>query len=198
MITDINQLDLSKRYTYVDYLSWKFKERVELMKGYIHKMSPAPNVRHQRISGKFFLVIGNYLENSHCQVFSAPFDVRLPLPKSQQKKGKIDTVVQPDLCVICDPAKLDEQGCNGAPDLVIEILSPGNTKKEMKDKLLIYQEAGISEYWLVDPEHSFLISYQLNQAGKYIGTTPYTDEDEVSSIVLKKLKIDLSKVFAEP
>ncbi len=195
MITDINELDFSKKYTYSDYLTWQFKERVELIKGYIFRMSPAPNRKHQRISWTLTVEIGSYLKSKKCQAYSAPFDVRLPLPKSKQKKGKVNTVVQPDIVVVCDESKLDERGCNGAPDLVIEILSPGNTKKEMKNKLEIYQFSKVIEYWLVDPISQFVIIYTLNEKGKYIGSVPFTDEDILTSNVLKGLKINLSEVF---
>ncbi len=195
MITDINQLDLSKKYTYTDYLTWHFKERVELIKGRIFKMSPAPNRRHQTISRVLQGELYIFLKNKICQLFVAPFDVRLPLPMPKQKEGKVDTVVQPDVVVVCDENKLDEQGCNGAPDVVIEILSPGNSKREMKDKYQLYESAGIKEYWLVDPEHEFVIIYALNEEGRYIGSTPFTDEDVVESNVLKGLKIKLSEVF---
>ena len=195
MITDINQLDFSKKYTYADYLTWQFQERVELIKGFIFKMSPAPNRKHQAISRELFLDIGNFLRKKNCQVFHAPFDVRLPLSKDKIKEGKTDTVIQPDITVVCDENKLDKQGCNGAPDLVIEILSPGNSKREMKDKYQLYQSASIPEYWLVDPEREFVIIYSLNEEGKYIGSEPFTNEDIVKSSVLKGLKIDLSEVF---
>ncbi len=195
MITDINQLDLSKKYTYTDYLTWHFKERVELIKGRIFKMSPAPNRRHQTISRVLQGELYIFLKNKICQLFVAPFDVRLPLPVPIQKEGKVDTVVQPDVVVVCDENKLDEQGCNGAPDVVIEILSPGNSKREMKDKYQLYESAGIKEYWLVDPEHEFVIIYALNEEGRYIGSIPFTDEDVVESNVLKGLKIKLSEVF---
>ena len=132
MITDINQLDFNKKYTYADYLTWQFKERVELIKGRLFRMSPAPNVKHQEIVGDIYGNLWSFLKNKPCRVFVAPFDVRLPnLDENNSKKY---TVVQPDVTVICDASKLDEQGCNGAPDLVVEVLSPGNTAKEMNDK----------------------------------------------------------------
>lgn len=195
MVTNINELDFSKTYTYADYLTWQFQERVELIKGRIFKMSPAPNRNHQRISTDVVGRIWSFLKNSSCQVFHAPFDVRLPLPEHQIKGEKVTTVVQPDITVVCDENKLDEQGCNGAPDLVIEILSPGNTKKEMKNKLEIYQSAGIPEYWVVDPEREFIIIYHLNEAGNYIGTTPFTDEDILRSPVLVGFELDVSEIF---
>jgi Uma2 family endonuclease len=195
MITDINQLDFSKEYTYADYLTWQFKERVELIKGRIFKMSPAPNRKHQAISGEIFYLIKTFLRKKHCHVFHAPFDVCLPLPKDKATGDKIATVVQPDITVICDESKLDEQGCNGAPDIVIEILSPRNSTLEMKDKYQLYQSAGILEYWLVAPEHEFVIIYTLNTEGKYVGSEPVTKEDTLESTVLIGLKIDLSEVF---
>lgn len=198
MITDFRQLDLSKQYTYADYLTWQFKERVELIRGWVFKMSPAPNVRHQRISGFIFNEVYNHLRGNFCQVFTAPFDVRLPLPPHKVKGDKIDTVVQPDIVVICDPAKLDEQGCIGAPDIVIEILSPGNTRREMKDKMELYQSAGVQEYWVVDPEHEFIIIYTHNEAGLYSGSVPYTEDTVLTSKVLGHFQMDVGSVFALP
>jgi Uma2 family endonuclease len=110
-ITSLSQLNLDGYYTYQDYLTWKFKERVELFKGVIAKMSPAPNRRHQEISGFLAMSIYNYLQGKPCKAYTAPFDVRLPV---SNKEGKVDTVVQPDICVVCNLDLLDEQGCNGA------------------------------------------------------------------------------------
>lgn len=193
MITNINQLDFSKKYTYADYMTWRFKERVELIKGQIFKMSPAPNMNHQRITSIIHGELYIHTKGKMCQVFPAPFDVRLPVSSKNGKKT--NTVLQPDITVICDESKLDKQGCNGAPDLVIEILSPGNTKMEMKDKLGIYEQSGIPEYWLVDPEHKFVIIYSLNKKRKYIGSIPFTDEDILKSQILKGFELDLSAVF---
>ncbi len=198
MITSIHQLDYKKKYTYSDYILWQFKERVELLKGYLFPMA-APNVQHQRISGALYLALGNFLANQQCDVFSAPFDVRLPLPSARIKGDKIDTVIQTDLCVICDKAKLDKQGCIGAPDLIVEILSPGNSKKEMKDKYELYQEAGVLEYWVIDPTHNLAFAYHLDVAThKFIPTLPVlTDEDFLKSEVFEGLEIDLSGIFPE-
>src|SRR5690606_38432683 len=122
-------------YTYADYLLWRIEERLELIKGKVFKMTPAPNLRHQQVSGRFYVSLQNLFQAGPCQVFYAPFDVRLYDRKKYVKADKdIYTVVQPDLCVICDESKLDERGCLGAPDLVIEILSPGNSRREMKQK----------------------------------------------------------------
>jgi len=189
------QLDLTKKYTYTDYLSWTFKDRVELLKGWVVKMSPAPNTRHQRIVKDLILEVGMFLKGKTCQVFPVPFDVRLPISKEKQKNDKIDTVVQPDITVICDVSKLDKQGCNGAPDIVMEILSPGNTKKEMKDKLEIYQGAGIPEYWLIDPDREFILVYSLTEEGNYSSSLPYVAGDTVNSQVLEGFKLAVSDIF---
>ncbi|MET7256861.1 Uma2 family endonuclease [Dyadobacter jiangsuensis] len=181
-------------YTYADYLLWQFEERLELIKGKIFKMSPAPNTRHQVIStnlqGNLFI----YLKDQPCRLFSAPFDVRLfDSKKSALANRDIYTVVQPDLCVICDGTKLDEKGCLGAPDLVIEILSPGNSQKEMYNKFLLYQECGVREYWLVDSDRNAVLSYVLNETGRYVGLPPAVKA--LQSAIFPDLKIDLDKIF---
>ena len=186
MVTDINSLDPEKYYTYQDYLTWHFKERVELFLGRIFKMSPAPNVRHQAISSFMHGELHLFLKKQKsCRLFSAPFDVRLPVSK---EKGKIDTVVQPDLCIICDENKLDEQGCNGAPDLVIEILSPGNTHSEMKEKFDLYEASLVPEYWIVDPTREVVLVYYLNEQDKYIGSKPFVAGEQVCSRVFPELE----------
>ena len=192
MITDINLLDFSKKYSFADYLTWSFSERIELLKGLIFKMSPAPNTAHQRISGELFVNFHAYFKNKPCQLFHAPFDVRLP--KGSNFENEILTVVQPDLCVICDSNKIDERGCIGAPDLVIEILSPGNTTKEMKTKFEIYEEAGVREYWLVEPNDRVVLIYILVN-GKYQGLAPFTEEDTAKSTIFEGLEIPVSELF---
>jgi len=158
-ITDINQLDpLYGVYSYADYLLWKFKERVELFKGKLFKMS-APSAVHQEVSMKLSGELYQFLKGKDCKVFHAPFDVRL-LKEAKEDKD-IYTVVQPDICVVCDPEKIDKLGCEGAPDLVIEILSLGNSKKEMKFKYALYEEAKVPEYWIIDPDHQNVLVYVL-------------------------------------
>lgn len=195
MITSLDQLNLNKTYSFADYLSWRFKERVELFRGKIFKMPPAPNLEHQRISGEMYGYLWSFLkrEKRSCQVFSAPFDVRLPVAKGERK----DTVVQPDITVVCHADKLDQHGCKGSPDLVVEILSPGNTKREMLEKFQLYQQAEIPEYWLVDPEHQFAIVYHLNAEGKYIGSPPYPQGTILESKVLQGFRLDMNDIFPE-
>lgn len=189
-ITSLNQLDLNGVYTYADYLLWKLEERVELFKGKIFKMSPAPNVKHQKISRNLTIEIGSLFKHKTCQLFSAPFDVRLSQNKGDEQ---IFTVVQPDLCIICDTEKLDERGCVGAPDLVIEILSPGNSKKEMKNKFELYEEAGVREYWVVHPTEENVLVYVLEN-GEFKGTKPVVD-DYIISYIFPDLRVHTNDVF---
>lgn len=188
-ITDLNQLDLSKVYTFKDYLSWQFNDRIELLRGYITKMSPAPSSRHQIISRQLFQELSWLLKKKKYQVFYAPFDVYLSSPEG-------DTVVQPDICVICDISKIKKHGCVGSPDLVIEILSPGNSKREMKDKYELYEQSGIQEYWVVFPSEQVLQIYSLKD-GKYFSQRPYVKGDVVSSSILAGLNINLDEIFED-
>jgi len=192
IITNINQLNADGYYTYAEYLTWQFDEMVELIKGKLFKMSPAPNLHHQDVSRVISVILNQYFDSKKCRLYIAPFDVRFPA-----KVGSLtDTVVQPDLCVICDLKKLDKQGCNGVPDLIVEILSPGNTAKEMNQKFNLYESEGVREYWLVHPEDKWLVIYTLNEAGKYVGSKPYTPADGfINSVIFVDLEIDLNKVF---
>jgi Uma2 family endonuclease len=189
-IIEYSQLDLSKEYTYFDYLKWRFTERVELIFGKIIKMSPAPNTKHQRTLGNLFLTFSNIINPKGCKVFIAPFDVRLPIPN----KKADSTVVQPDLFVLCDLSKLDERGCNGAPDLVVEILSPGNSKHDLKTKFEVYELAGVREYWIVDPMNESLFIYTLKD-NQYIGLKPVSIDDVVKSVMFPELQFELKGIF---
>lgn len=194
-VTDINDLDLEKTYTYRDYLLWKFKERVELIKGKIFRMSPAPSISHQEISRNINRVLDHYFFGSSCKVFYAPLDVLLTDKKKPSEENEIFTVVQPDLCVICDPEKIaDGKKCIGAPDLVIEILSPGNSKKEMDYKFDLYQEAGVQEYWLVYPEEKSINIFVLKD-DEYIGLKPISEGQILTSSLFPELQADVDKIF---
>lgn len=196
MITSLDQLDLNAEYTYADYILWQFQERVELIKGRIRQMA-APNMRHQRISGKIYREMSWFLKGQRCDAFSAPFDVRLPLPAHRRKGDKVDTVVQPDICIICDRSKLDEQGCIGAPDLIVEILSPGNSRKEMRDKYELYQEAGVTEYWVVFPSEQVLQRYILNEQGIYQAQLPNVEGDVVGITFLPGFEMAVGELFED-
>lgn len=197
MITDINQLDFKKRYTYADYLTWKFTERVELIKGWLYQMSPAPRRRHQKISGELFFLLKSNSLLEGCEIYDAPFDVRLVKNERAQHRT-IDTVVQPDICVICDPGKLDEMGCQGAPDLIVEITSPATAKKDYNEKFRLYEENEVLEYWIVNPEAQSLEIFGFVD-GHYQSLTlnerKYNPVAE--SRLFNGLAIDLRKVITE-
>jgi Uma2 family endonuclease len=196
MITELSQLDLNKTYSYADYLTWQFDDMVELIKGKIMAMSPAPNVKHQSISGDLYVLLHAYFKNRKCRVFHAPFDVRLyNRKKSLLQSRDIYTVVQPDLCVICNTDYLDEQGCNGAPDLIIEILSKGNSKREINIKYELYQESGVAEYWLVYPYEQTVHQFILNEEGIYQLKGMYCSDAFIQAHLFPDLAIDLSTIF---
>lgn len=189
IITSLDQLDENKTYTYADYFLWRLKERVELLKGRIFKMSPAPARVHQDVLQNLNRKFDQYFHNQSCKVYFAPFDVRLP-----NKNGDIVTVVQPDLCIICDLKKLDDKGCLGSPDVIVEILSPGNTKKEMKYKYNIYEEAGVLEYWLVHPTEKYIQVFVLKD-GIYIGLQPIIEGEIITSTTFPELSFSTDDVF---
>jgi len=195
-MNSIDDLDLSKTYTYADYYSWRFDERLELIKGKIFRMSPAPSGNHQLISGNIFGELYNYLKNKPCKVFSAPFDVRLVRDETSDKKVK--NVVQPDICVICDMDKMaDPRSCLGAPEIVIEILSPGNNKKELKTKYDLYEEFEVKEYWIVYPDEQSVIRYVLS-GGKF--TTEgraLTIGDTINTPILPGFQLPLEDIFRD-
>ncbi|MEL6628766.1 MAG: Uma2 family endonuclease [Bacteroidota bacterium] len=192
-VTDIHQLDFGKSYSYDDYLSWKLEGRIELIRGKISYVPSAPSLGHQQLSGELYFQEGSYLKKNKCKVFSAPFDVHLPSPQLEDS----DTVVQPDLCVVCDPAKLDRRGCHGAPDWVIEILSPSTAHKDLNEKFQLYQLVGVPEYWVVFPFERSLAVYLLNEEGHYqsLQPQPFTVPNQVPCHTLPGLSIDMEAIF---
>ncbi len=191
----LSDLDFDKTYTYADYLQWTFDDRLEILKGKLFKMTPAPNRFHQRLSGIIFKKLSLFLERQACHVYPAPFDVRLSRKNAADET--VTTVFQPDICVICDLTKLDDRGCVGAPDIVVEILSPGNNKKELRNKYEVYEEAGILEYWIIWPDSQSFLRYTLNELGKYVPSRVLTLGDEVTTPILPGFILDLEEVFEE-
>jgi len=183
--------DYDRIWTYKDYKEWELKpgERFELIDGVAYAMS-APNTEHQRISmflsGEFY----NFLKSKTCQPLAAPYDVRLFYEEDESDT----TVVQPDLIVVCDPKKLGPEGCRGAPDLVIEILSPSNTAIEMHRKLNIYREAGVPEIWIIDPEDKDIDIYRLEN-NRYV-LNSLKMGDTLKSAQFSGFEIPLDILFA--
>ena len=197
--TDLSQLDLKGTYTYADYLSWQFDDAVELIKGKIMAMSPAPSSEHQSISWRLSGALFIFFKSKECRAFAAPFDVRLVDRKKSIVANKdIYSVVQPDICVICDKTKIDSKGCLGSPDWVIEILSRGNSKKEMQLKYQLYQESGVKEYWLVYPGEKAVHQFVLDEdTEKYQLLAMYSGEDIATPQLFPDCQIDLSEVFED-
>jgi len=196
-MNSIDDLDFSKSYTYADYYSWRFEERLELIKGKIFRMSPAPSGNHQIVSLNISGELYNYLKGKPCKVFAAPFDVRLVRDEKSDKK--IKTVVQPDVCVICDPDKMaDPRSCLGAPDIIVEILSPGNNKKEIKTKYDLYEEFGVKEYWVVQPDEQTLLRYVLNEDGIFVvPERMLTVGDTLTTPILPGFELAMDDVFRD-
>ena len=185
------------RFSYKDYCEWTDDVSWELIDGVEYDMSPAPSRIHQKLSGELFVKIYNVLKDKQCEVYAAPFDVRLP-DCAEASDEDIFTVVQPDIVVVCDKWKLDERGCVGAPDLVIEILSPYTAAKDMKTKRDLYEQHGVREYWLVHPTDKTLMVYSLKQDKQYARAAIYADQDIVESTVIEGLKIALTDLFGVP
>ena len=155
-------------------------------------MSPAPNRVHQKLAGYIHVRLDNFLNGKSCEVYGAPFDVRFPQKTKSDKQ--IITVLQPDVCVICDPAKLDDRGCIGAPDIVVEVLSPGNNAKELKKKYEVYEESGVKEYWIVSPQDQWVRSYTLTE-GKYQESPYLVSGDTLESSVLPGFSLNIGDLF---
>jgi len=197
-ITSLSDLDLDKTYTYADYLTWQFEQAVELIRGKIAKMA-APSRKHQRISRELTGTFYTFFKENPCEFYTAPFDVRLYNKTKSAKANKdIYTVVQPDICVICDKSKLDDAGCLGAPDLIVEILSPGNSTKEMKTKKELYAECGVREYWIVDPERETLTRFLLETDGECYGLAQiFTNVETMTAFIFPDMEVKLQDLFEE-
>jgi Uma2 family endonuclease len=191
-IIDIRQLDISGTYTYADYLTWRFQEKVELILGKVFKMSPAPTSQHQHIAVVLSSSMYHATRGNRCRVFSAPFDVILPVTP-----GVSNTVVQPDVTVVCDVSKITEQGCNGTPDLVVEIVSKSSVTKDLHEKFNVYEQARVREYWVVHPMDRTLVVFVLDEKGRYQPSKPLTKGDIVTSHVLPGLAVDLNELFVD-
>ncbi len=197
VIKYFSQLDLNGTYSYADYLTWKFDQALEIIKGKIFKMA-APSSRHQDISFYIGGVFFNHFRNRDCKAYNAPFDVRLYDRKKSIKADKdVYTVVQPDHCVICDLKKIDLNGCLGAPDLMVEILSPGNSSREMKIKKDLYAESGVQEYWIVDPTSEIVSRYNIEEEGVFGRPYIFVREEVMPSIIFPYFILNLSELFPE-
>lgn len=189
------QFEQETNYTYADYLDWD-EGRWELIDGEVWDMTPAPSRLHQEISGELFYILHDFFKGKDCSVYAAPFDVRLS-DSNNAEDYTVTTVVQPDISVICDQSKLDDQGCVGSPDLIIEILSPSTAAKDLKVKRALYEKHGVQEYWLVHPTDKVVMSYQLVDDGQYGKAQIFDRDDLLQSVRFEELTIQLSSIFPE-
>jgi len=180
-----------QKYSYADYLTWDERERWEILGGIPH-MQAAPSRIHQEILMELSRQISNYLIDKPCKVYPAPFCVRLDIEKDDKD---VKNVVEPDITIICDSSKLDEKGCKGSPDMIIEIISPSTGKKDRFIKFNMYENAGIKVYWLVEPDQKLVSIFTLQYNGRYGRPEMYSDEDKIKVSIFPDLEIDLSGVF---
>ncbi len=189
------KLDIEKKYSYADYLSWPDDERWEIIDGVPYNMSPAPTINHQRISRRLMYYLEDYLKDKTCEVFDSPVDVRFPKDKKKNDK-EIFNVVQPDIIVVCDKDKIeDDKGCLGAPDIVIEILSPSTASKDIIKKRRLYERNKVKQYWIVDAQEKEIYIYKLQDNSKYGDPEEYIKSDKIKVEGFEGLEIDLSLVF---
>ena len=184
-----------EHFTYRDLLDWPEGERWELIDGVAYDMSPSPTESHQIISMELSRQFANFLIGKYCRVYSAPFDVLLP--KGDEADEDVDTVVQPDIMVVCDPKKRTERGCIGAPDLIIEVISPSTAQKDLREKYRAYERAGVREYWVVYPLDRTVMVYKLGENGRYAQPRMYRAKEGIEVESLEGLTIDLAQVFTE-
>jgi len=188
------------KFTYSEYRLWPEDERWEMIDGIAYNMSPAPSAKHQEISFEIARVIGNFLKNKSCRAFSAPFDVYIPEPPDQDL-NEITTIVQPDLSVICNSEKIFDKGCMGAPDLIVEILSPSTSARDLNEKFHLYEKSGVKEYWVIDPGNEYVRIFQLIE-GKYdygflIPSDDIADKNIIAaSIVFPGFQINIKQLFS--
>ncbi len=181
-------------FTYRDYLKWPDNERWELIYGKAYDMSPSPSRYHHEIVGELYRQFANFLIDKHCRVFISPLDVRLY--ELDSTDDKIQNVVQPDIIVVCDDKKLDEKGCIGPPDLIIEVTSPYTASKDHIKKLFLYEKSGVKEYWIIQPIDNIIMVRILDNNHKYGIPKVYNMEDKIKVGIFNELSIDMSILFS--
>ncbi|MBP7585121.1 MAG: Uma2 family endonuclease [Spirochaetes bacterium] len=182
-----------EHYTYADYLTWGESYRCELIDGVVYDMTPAPSRQHQELAMELSGILWSFFKDHPCKVFPAPFDVRLPSPGEDD--DRTDTVVQPDIVVVCDARKLDDRGCRGAPDLAVEIVSPESAARDMKEKLALYEKRGVKEYWVVHPDAKIVMVFYRVKKNTYGKPLVFGADDIIRSKIFRDLKIKGSRLF---
>lgn len=188
-------VDPSTRYTYVDYATWPDAERWELIDGHAYLKTSTPSTEHQRVSMRLGSQMEVFFRGKPCEVFAAPFDVRLPA-NEEQRDDAVDTVVQPDILVVCDPAKLDDKGCRGTPDWVVEIISPATASQDQIRKLDLYERHQVREYWIVDPLNRIITVFVLSHGG-YAKPLYVEAKGKLATRLFPELEVDWDLIFPE-
>lgn len=184
-----------QHFTYRDYRQWPDDERWELIDGTAYQMS-GPSTNHQGVQRELFGRLYLFLKGKECQLYAAPLDVFFPRV-NEQDEDDVDTVVQPDLLVVCDPGKVRSRGIWGAPDLVVEILSPSTARKDLHEKYQLYERAGVKEYWVVDPVGRWVQQYVLSPAGTFGIEITFEQKGILVSSVLPGLELDVTQLFRD-
>jgi Uma2 family endonuclease len=186
--------ELVHKYTYFDYVTWPADNPIELIDGVPYSMTTAPSRIHQKISGELFRQISNYLQGKTCEVYASPFDVRLT-ENNDEADEEINNVIQPDISIICDMEKLDDKGCKGTPDLVMEIVSPSSISMDYIKKLYLYEKYSVREYWIIHPIDKIIMVYKLVENGKYARPEVYQIDELIRIGLFEDLTIFLADVF---
>lgn len=182
----------NKKYTYADYITWPGDERWEIIDGVPYMLS-APTWQHQSISRELVLEFGQFLRNTQCQVFAAPFD--LCIPEGNEKDEEISSITQPDMVIVCDKSRLRKTGYFGVPSLIIEITSPSTARTDKIIKFNKYEKAGVKEYWIIEPENKLVSVFTLQENQRYGRPDVYSEEDKIQVSIFPELLIDLKPVF---
>lgn len=183
----------NQEYTYADYLIWPEIERWEIIDGTPY-MQAAPSPLHQEVLTELIKQFAVYLTGKPCKVYPAPFCVRLP-QGNEKNPEDIKNVVEPDISIVCDRSKIDDKGCNGAPDMIIEIMSPSSGKMDRVVKFNKYEKAGVKEYWIVEPEQKIVSVFTIQPDNRYGRPDVYAEEDAIKVGIFETLVIDLKSVF---
>jgi Uma2 family endonuclease len=181
-----------KTFTYADYLTWPDSERWELIEGEPYAMSPAPSRIHQEIIGELFFQVRSYLSGKNCRAYVAPFDVVLIDENNDSESSR--NVVQPDITIVCDKDKLDDKGCKGSPDMVIEVVSPSTASQDYVKKLNLYEKYAIKEYWIVNPNNNNIFIYKLDENKQYSQVKVYDIKEKIKVGIFDDLVVDLANI----
>jgi Uma2 family endonuclease len=185
---------LTKRYTYADYLTWADDKTRELIDGFIKMMSPKPKPIHQKVGASLTIELGLFLKKHRgkCEVYPE-IDVRLPV-NGEKQDGEIYNVVSPDISVVCDPSKIDDKGCLGAPDMIVEIQSFSTARYDLTTKFNLYESSGVREYWVVFPLEKGIEVFLLQPDGKYDRGTKY-ESGKIPVHIFDGCEIEMNDIF---